>query len=66
VSEQLAVVTGVRPGLDLRGLDRNQTPVADWLCACGHHERATGAAAVIRLAHRVRIGHCPHGEAAAA
>jgi hypothetical protein len=64
MTEQTTVVTGIQPGLDLRGLDCGRA-VADWLCACGHHERATGAAAVIRLAHRVRIGHCPHREAAA-
>jgi hypothetical protein len=59
---QPALVEGIRPGLDVRGIDRG-TPVADWVCACGHHERATGAAAVIRLTHQVRIGHCPHGAA---
>jgi hypothetical protein len=60
VSEQPALITGIRPGLTARGLDRDQTPVADWLCACGHHERATGRAAVAQLLARVRAGHCPH------
>ena len=35
-------VTGIQPGLTVRGLGRNELPVADWLCACGHHERARG------------------------
>ncbi|WP_372407737.1 hypothetical protein [Streptomyces luteireticuli] len=38
-------------------------PVADWLCVCGHHERARGRAAVIELAARVRIATCPHATA---
>lgn len=30
-------------GLQVRGLDRGETPVADFLCsACLHHERVTG------------------------
>lgn len=60
MSEQPATITGIAPGLTTRGLDRDQTPVADWLCACGHHERATGRPAVQQLLAQVRIGHCPH------
>jgi hypothetical protein len=66
VSEQPALVEGIRPGLDARGLDRGQTPVADWLCACGRHERATGRRNVQQLLARVRVGHCPHDLGAAA
>ncbi|MFJ4531084.1 hypothetical protein [Streptomyces nigrescens] len=57
---QTVTVTGIRPGLDIRGLGRDEVPVADWLCACGHHERARGRAAVHELTHRVQVGHCPH------
>jgi len=41
-------MTGPRfGGLQIRGLDRGQTPVADLYCtACGHHERRTGRAKV--------------------
>ncbi|MFI9076834.1 hypothetical protein ACIGW8_10115 [Streptomyces sioyaensis] len=53
-------VTGLRPGLTVRGLDRDEIPVADWLCVCGHHERARGRAAVHALTHRVQVGQCPH------
>ncbi|MFF3062254.1 hypothetical protein [Streptomyces sp. NPDC057909] len=53
-------VTSFRPGLHLRGLERGGFPVADWLCACGHHERARGRKAVTELTTRVRVGHCPH------
>ncbi|MGW0564145.1 hypothetical protein ACWDZ4_26950 [Streptomyces sp. NPDC003016] len=53
-------MTGIRPGLHIRGLDRNEIPVADWLCTCGHHERARGRKAVTELNTRVRVGHCPH------
>jgi hypothetical protein len=60
VSEQPATVSGIPAGLTLRGLDRDQTPVADWLCGCGHHQRATGRPSVQQLAARVRVGHCPH------
>jgi hypothetical protein len=52
--------TGFRPGLHLRGLERGGFPVADWLCACGHHERARGRKAVTELTTRVRVGQCPH------
>jgi hypothetical protein len=50
-------VTGVEPGLRIRATG---VPVADWLCACGHYERARGAGAVIELHARVRVGVCPH------
>lgn len=53
-------VTGIQPGLTMRGLDRNEIPVADWLCGCGHHERARGRRAVIELTTRARVGQCPH------
>ncbi|MFI5632213.1 hypothetical protein ACIA8E_23125 [Streptomyces sp. NPDC051664] len=52
--------TGFRPGLYLRGLERGGFPIADWLCACGHHERARGRKAVTELTTRVRVGQCPH------
>lgn len=65
-SEQSIRVQGVTPGLTLRGLDRDQTPVADWLCACGRHERATGGPAVTALASAVIVGVCPHLEQGAA
>lgn len=57
---QPVMVSVIRPGLEIRGLDRGEVLVADWLCACGHHERARGRAAVIELTGRVRVGHCPH------
>nr|WSS63111.1 hypothetical protein OG284_18685 [Streptomyces sp. NBC_01177] len=53
-------VTGIQPGLSVRGLERGGFPVADWLCACGHHERARGRRAVIELNARATVGHCPH------
>ncbi|WP_328538994.1 hypothetical protein [Streptomyces sp. NBC_00344] len=53
-------VTGIQPGLTVRGLGRNETPVADWLCACGHHERARGRRAVIELNARASVQQCPH------
>lgn len=62
MSEQPARVQGIPAGLTVRGLDRDQTPVADWLCACGVHERATGGLAVTALLGRVRVGYCPHGD----
>ncbi|MFD4220440.1 hypothetical protein [Streptomyces griseus] len=55
-------VTGIRPGLTVRGLGRNQIPTADWLCACGHHERARGRERVTELTTRARVDHCPHTE----
>lgn len=55
-------VTGIRPGLTVRGLGRNQIPTADWLCACGHHERARGRDRVTELTTHARVDHCPHTE----
>jgi hypothetical protein len=54
---QTVTVTGITPGIhiQLEGI-----PVADWLCACGQHERARGRAAVTRLTARVIVGICPH------
>lgn len=63
MSEQPVVITGIRPGLDIRGLDRGELPQADWLCSCGHHERARGND-VADLAARALIGICPHQTAA--
>jgi hypothetical protein len=63
MSEQPVVISGIRPGLDIRGLDRGEIPVADWLCACGHHERARGDA-VADLAAKALVGICPHQTAA--
>lgn len=51
------IVTGIWPGLQVQF---TSPPVADWLCACGHHERAVGKRAVIELTTRVRVGNCPH------
>lgn len=68
MSEQPVLVEGIPAGLTARGLDRGQLPVADWLCACGEHERATGRTAVQQLLARARVGTCPHtavGRAAA-
>ena len=62
MSEQPARIEGIPAGLTVRGLD--QTPVADWLCACRRHERATGRPAVQQLLARARPGVCPHGAAA--
>ncbi|MGC9381526.1 hypothetical protein [Streptomyces sp. MH13] len=50
-------VTGVTPGIQIR---TTGVPVADWLCTCGHHERARGANAVTELQARVHVGVCPH------
>jgi hypothetical protein len=66
VSEQAARVEGIPAGLTIRGLDRDQTPVADWLCACGHHEQATGRTDVRDLTARACPGRCPHLIGAAA
>lgn len=66
MSEQPARIAGIPAGLTVRGLD--QTPVADWLCACGEHERATRRRDVEQLLTRIRVGYCPHrteGKAAA-
>lgn len=60
MTEQAAVITGIHPGLSARGLDYGQNTIADWLCACGHHERATGRPRVEQLLARVRVGRCPH------
>lgn len=54
---QTVIVTGIHPGLQVQF---TSPPVADWLCSCGHHERARGRAAVIELTTRVRVGVCPH------
>jgi hypothetical protein len=64
VSEQPALVEGIPAGITARGLDRDQTPVADWLCSCRRHERARGRRDVAELPSRARIGYCPHREAA--
>uniref|UniRef100_A0AAU3GTM3 Uncharacterized protein n=1 Tax=Streptomyces sp. NBC_01401 TaxID=2903854 RepID=A0AAU3GTM3_9ACTN len=53
-------VTGIQPGLSVRGLDRHEIPVADWLCACGHFERARGRKAVTELTTRASVQQCPH------
>ncbi|MEU1627351.1 hypothetical protein ABZ746_18895 [Streptomyces sp. NPDC020096] len=58
---QMVTVTGITPGLQIQC---EGVPVADWLCACGHHERARGRAAVIRLTARVRVGVCLHNTTA--
>lgn len=58
--EQPARVQGIGPGLQVRGLDRDQTPVVDWICHCRIHERATGRTAVQQLLARARVGVCPH------
>ncbi|MEU9054550.1 hypothetical protein AB0D37_29700 [Streptomyces sp. NPDC048384] len=54
---QTVTVTGITPGLQIQC---EGVPAADWICACGHHERARGRAAVIRLTARVIVGICPH------
>lgn len=64
MSEQPVRISGIRPGLDIRGLDRGETPTADWLCGCGHHERARGEDPVRDLCARVIVGVCPHQTAA--
>lgn len=50
-------ISGICPGLQVQF---THPPIADWLCACGHHERARGRAAVIELTTRVTVGLCPH------
>ncbi|MFF9408945.1 hypothetical protein ACF1B0_25980 [Streptomyces anandii] len=55
-------MTGITPGLQI---STTGVPVADWLCSCGHHERARGCAAVTKLTGRVRVGICPHRTAPA-
>jgi hypothetical protein len=59
MSEQPTTVTGIRPDLHIHGLDRGQTPTADWLCGCGAHERARGND-VTALMARATVGRCPH------
>jgi hypothetical protein len=54
---QTVTVTGIPPGLQIQC---EGVPVADWLCACGHHERARGRAAVARLTARYLVGVCLH------
>ncbi|MCC9155661.1 hypothetical protein LZP81_14455 [Streptomyces parvulus] len=54
---QPVTVAAIVPGLQIR---TRGVPVADWLCACGYHERARGQAAVAELQARVRVGVCPH------
>ncbi|MBT3167851.1 hypothetical protein HTV80_32905 [Streptomyces sp. Vc74B-19] len=54
---QPVTVTGITPGLHIR---TKGVPVADWLCSCGHHERARGRADVTELQARVCVGVCPH------
>ncbi|MBM9620569.1 hypothetical protein ACFQ60_25175 [Streptomyces zhihengii] len=61
--ERPIVVTGIRPGLQVSTDERR--PVADWLCRCGHHERAVGKWAVVELTGRVNVQHCPHAADAA-
>ena len=63
MTEQPALLEGIPAGITARGLDRDQTPVADWLCVCRRHERATGRRAVVELLARARVGVCPHREA---
>ncbi|MEU3225143.1 hypothetical protein ABZ695_18550 [Streptomyces sp. NPDC006976] len=58
-------VTGIQPGLTVRGIGRNELPVADWLCACGRHERARGRRAVMELTTRAHVQQCPHTTPAA-
>ncbi|TSB13364.1 hypothetical protein FNJ62_29725 [Streptomyces benahoarensis] len=58
--EQPRTAGGFWPGVYVRGLGRNTIPTADWLCACGHHERVRGRAAVIELTTRACVGKCPH------
>ncbi|MEU8717507.1 hypothetical protein [Streptomyces sp. NPDC048663] len=64
MTEEPVTVTGITPGLTIRevtGCDQRRFAVADWLCACGHHERAQGPANVISLAARVRVGTAHDG-----
>ncbi|MFJ8995562.1 transcription factor WhiB [Streptomyces sp. NPDC102279] len=43
MTEPPIVILGIRPGLHIRGLDRGETPTADYLCGrCGAHKRVTG------------------------
>ncbi|MGQ4350493.1 transcription factor WhiB [Streptomyces sp. SAS_275] len=37
------LITGILPGLHIHGLDRGETPTADYLCGrCRAHKRVTG------------------------
>ncbi len=54
----VVTVSGIWQGLQVQF---THPPVADWLCACGHHERVRGRSAVIELTIRVTVGICPHG-----
>lgn len=63
MSEQPVVIEGIRPGLAVRtvtGCGDRKVTVADWLCACGHHEHAQGNDEVRSLCERVIVGICPH------
>lgn len=60
MNAEVITITSIRPGLDIRGLDRGETPQADWICTCGYHERARGADAVRDLCARASTGRCPH------
>lgn len=60
MSADVITITGIRPGLDILGLDRGQIPTADWLCICGIHEHARGKDAVRALCDRATTGRCPH------
>ncbi|MEV3931005.1 hypothetical protein [Streptomyces sp. NPDC049944] len=58
-------MTGIQPGLTVRGIGRNELPVADWLCTCGRHERTRGRSAVMELTTRAHVQQCPHTTPAA-
>ncbi|MFB6659688.1 hypothetical protein ACFCXL_02285 [[Kitasatospora] papulosa] len=58
-------MTGIQPGLTVRGFGHHELPVADWLCTCGRHERTRGRRAVIELTTRARVQPCPHTTPAA-
>ncbi len=55
-----ATVTGIHPGLTVRGMGRGAMPTADWLCACGEHEHARGRDAVAELTTQANVHACPH------
>ncbi|KRV47477.1 hypothetical protein AQ490_06090 [Wenjunlia vitaminophila] len=56
--DRLTALSGISPGITIRAEPR--PPRADWLCRCGRHERAIGRDAVIELASRATVTHCPH------
>lgn len=60
MSDQPLFVAGIAPGITVRGLDRSNHPIADWLCACGTHERGVGRGPVRALLARARVGVCDH------